>query len=100
MTRSIAFFTFALWAGLCGQNAMAACYVVYGAGQEVLYRSLHPPVDLSFPLHQTVPTVVPGATLVFSPHDEGCEFEVNDLARYAPQAPPARAMRAPRAPRG
>ncbi|MDD2714052.1 MAG: hypothetical protein PHU77_14130 [Simplicispira sp.] len=81
-------------------NLLLSAYVVYGAAQEVLYRSVHPPVDLSFPLHQTVPAVVPGATLVFSPDDGGCEFEVNDLARYVQQEQAARAVRAPRAPRG
>lgn len=100
MMKPTAFFAVALWMGLCGHNAMAACYVVYGAGQQVVYRSVQPPVDLSFQLHQTVPAVAPGATLVFSPGNEGCEFEVDELARYAPQSQPARALRAPRTPRG
>lgn len=100
MTKTTAVFALALWAGLWGSNAWAACYVVYDKGHQVVYRSVHPPVDLSVPLHRTVPGVVPGGTLVFSPDEEECRFEVNRLARYAPQDRPAQVLRAPRAPRG
>lgn len=85
---------------------MAACYVVYDAAQNVVYRSTQPPVDLSLTLHQTVPKVVPGGALVFSPGSLGCEYEVDELARHARQEPPVRAqqlspsLRPPRAMRG
>ena len=85
---------------------MAACYVVYDAAQNVVYRSTQPPVDLSLTLHQTVPKVVPGGSLVFSPGSFGCEYEVDELARHARQESPVRAqplspsLRPPRAMRG
>ena len=100
MTKSATFFAAALWLGLCSQNALATCYVLYGADRQVVYRSVQPPVDMSLQLHQAVPTVVPGGTLVFSSGNVGCDFEVNELARYAQQAQPEPALRAPRAPRG
>ena len=75
----------ALAAGLLSQAALAACYVVYGPGpeQELVYRSVEPPVDLSRPLHETLPLVAPGASLVFSRDHFGCDMPVNKL----PQAP-------------
>ena len=84
--------------------AVASCYVVYGPSQQVIYRSTQPPVDLSYQLHSTVPVLAPGATLVFSPDNEGCEFEVNLLAQGVGgqfgSASVAQPLRAPRAPRG
>lgn len=85
---------------LFSQGAQAACYVVYGPAQQVIYRSTQSPVDLSYQLHDTVPTVVPGGTLVFTPDNYGCEFEVNQLAQYAQPKNSGLRMRAPRAPRG
>ena len=86
---------------LCGvlgaQQALATCYVVYGPDDQVLYRSTEPPVDLSLPLHQTLPKVAPGGKLVFSLDNHGCELEINHLpsggaprAGAADAAPPAR----------
>lgn len=94
----------ALTGGVFSPAASAACYRVYGPAQQVVYRSTQPPVDLSHPLHQTVPVLAPGATLVFSPDNHGCEVEVNLLLaqQSVPQgnALPEPWMRAPRAPRG
>lgn len=75
----------ALTAGLLSQATMAACYVVYGPGpeQELVYRSVEPPVDLSRPLHETMPQVAPGGSLVFSRDHFGCDMPVNKL----PQTP-------------
>ncbi|HMZ85125.1 MAG TPA: hypothetical protein PKN26_06080 [Giesbergeria sp.] len=81
---------------LCGvlgaQQALATCYVVYGPDDQVLYRSTEPPVDLSLPLHQTLPKVAPGGKLVFSLDNHGCDAEVNRLtpkmALPAPTQPP------------
>lgn len=69
----------ALIAGLFTQGAWAACYVVYGADKQIIYRSQTPPVDLSRDLHETLPQVAPGGTLVFSLDNHGCEHEVNRL---------------------
>ena len=104
------FFAFAsLAVGLAGAvsspAAFAACYVVYGPSEQVIYRASEPPVNLSFPLHQTVPVLAPGATLVFSLDNHGCESEVDLLSQSAASrqpgaAQPATFPRAPRAPRG
>lgn len=93
----------ALTGAVFSPAASAACYVVYGPAQQVLYRSTQPPVDLSYPLHRTVPVLARGATLVFSPDNHGCDVEVHLLAQQsAPQntALPSTLERAPRAPRG
>ena len=82
------------------QGALAACYVVYGPAQQVIYRSTQSPVDLSYQLHETVPMVVPGGTLVFTLDNAGCDFEVNQLAKYAQPQNSGHRVRAPRAPRG
>ena len=80
--------------------ASASCYVVYSASQQVVYRSTEPPVNLSYQLHQTVPVLARGATLVFSPENYGCDTEVNLLVQNSGRLPAPSSMRAPRAPRG
>ncbi len=80
--------------------ASASCYVVYSASQQVLYRSTEPPVNLSYQLHQTVPVLAGGATLVFSPDNYGCDFEVNLLPQRSITLTGPSSMRAPRAARG
>lgn len=77
-------------AGLYSPGAHAACYVVYGAGDQVVYRSPLPPVDLSRNLHETVPAIVPGGKLVFWLGDYGCENEIYRLPVVATPATPAR----------
>lgn len=66
-------------AALFAQSAMASCYIVYGPKQDVVYRSPLPPVDMSRQIHETLPQLAPGLTLVFSPSDTGCEVTVNKL---------------------
>ena len=57
---------------LLSQQALAACYAVY-SGDRLVYRSVTSPVDLSRPLHETVPARFGhSATLMFSPSSEGC----------------------------
>ena len=48
-------------------------------------------MDLSRPLHETLPRVAPGGKLVFSLDSHGCELEINKL----PQQPQARAPQRP-----
>lgn len=52
--------------------ASASCYSMLGANGRVVYQSATAPVDLSRPLHETVPARFPGLQLVFSPHDGAC----------------------------
>ena len=74
-----------LAAALFAQGAWAACYVVHAADGQIVYRSQTPPVDLSRNLHETLPLVAPGGTLVFSPGSYGCELEINLLPVPAAQ---------------
>ena len=59
--------------------SQAACYTVYGAKNEVVYRSAESPVDLSKPLHQTQSQLPAGSRLVFTPNNDVCVTEVNEL---------------------
>jgi len=82
-----------LCAGFATQGAWAACYVVYCADKQVVYRAQTPPVDMSRDLHETLPQVAPGGMLVFSLSSEGCELKVHRLpeaARAQPARPAAR----------
>lgn len=42
-----------------------ACYTVYDRADRVVYQSADPPVDMSQPLHETLPSRFPGGHLVF-----------------------------------
>jgi hypothetical protein len=42
-----------------------ACYTVYDRDNRILYQSDRPPVDMSRPLHETLPQRFPGGQLVF-----------------------------------
>ncbi|AVS84818.1 hypothetical protein C8239_08685 [Paracidovorax avenae] len=77
--RSALFAAAALSAGLWSASASAACYVVYSSSQQVIYRSQTPPVDLAQQIHQTLPRVAPGSTLVFSLDSGDCQIEFNRL---------------------
>lgn len=61
------------------QSAAAYCYLVYGPDQDIVYRAPEPPVDMSRQIHETLPLVAPGSTLVFSPDSHGCELTINKL---------------------
>lgn len=50
---------------LAGGQAMA-CYVVYDKNNQVVYSSQEAPVDMTRPLHETVPAKFPGGHLVFN----------------------------------
>ena len=50
--------------GLAVGNAMA-CYTVYDKSERVVYSSQLPPVDMSLPLHETLPKAYPGGHMVF-----------------------------------
>ena len=68
---------------LAAQAASAACFSVYGADQELIYRSIRPPVDLAQPLHRTTDQLAPGARLVFSLDEFNCISEIDLLAERA-----------------
>jgi hypothetical protein len=53
-------------AGLATASLQAlACYTVYNAAGRVVYSSEQPPVDMSRPLHETLPSRFPGGNMVF-----------------------------------
>ncbi|MBY4595468.1 hypothetical protein [Ottowia caeni] len=59
-------------------GAWASCYTVLGPKGEVLSESTNPPVDMSLPLHQSVPDRFgPGAVLVFGIADGNCGSTVD-----------------------
>ena len=90
----------ALVAALFSHTAAAACYVVYGPDKDIVYRSSEPPVDLSRQIHETLPAVAPGATLVFSPDNFGCELTINKLPLTAASVSAPAGLRPARADRG
>lgn len=75
------------------QVANATCYMVYAPDSSVVFRSLKSPVDLSLPLHMTLPVVAPGGRLVFAPDGYGCEFETNNLDTLHNMSPKASTVR-------
>jgi hypothetical protein len=76
---------FAIVLALAGSQAFA-CYTVYGNDNRVLYQGTAAPVDMSLPLHQTVPAAFPGGHLVFSA-GETCPVEQVTARRAV--APPS-----------
>ena len=50
--------------GLAATQALA-CYTVYDGADRVVYQSRTPPVDMSRPLHETLPGRFPGGHLIF-----------------------------------
>lgn len=103
--QAIRFALAALVTGLSAQAASAACYIVYAADKQVIYRAQTPPVDMSRQLHETLPLVAPGGAMVFSLDSSACELELNNLPLRGATAAATlgageRQGRAPRAPRG
>jgi hypothetical protein len=60
-----------------GAAQAMACYTVYDRSNMVVYQSEKPPVDMSRPLHETLPQRFPGGHMVF---DGGECTPVNSLA--------------------
>lgn len=56
---------------LASMQAFSGCYTVYDQSNRVMFQSDKPPVDMSRPLHETVPARFPGGTMVFD-IDGGC----------------------------
>jgi hypothetical protein len=72
--------------GLASANAMA-CYTVYDSANQVVYNAQTAPVDMSRPLHETVPVAFPGGTMVF---DLGTDCPREAPARLVAASPAAR----------
>ena len=64
--------------GICmtglAANAAASCYTVYGSQGKMIFQSPDAPVDMRYPLHESVgPRFGTGATMVFTLRDEYCQ---------------------------
>ena len=55
--------------GAASFNA-SACYTVYDRSDRVVYQAQEPPVDMSRPIHETLPLRYPGAHMVFDTDSE------------------------------
>lgn len=74
--------------GLASWQACAACYTVYDEVNRVLYRSPQPPVDMSQPIHETLPRVFPGGHMVFDT-ESTCEALPLEAMSRRPVTPPS-----------
>ena len=69
-----------LLVALATTAAQAACYTIYNAKNEVIYRDTTPPMDMSPSLSDTLPSIAPaGSQLVFSPDSHICSSRVDEL---------------------
>jgi hypothetical protein len=62
-------------AGIAALAALAAgqalaCYTVYDRNNKIVYNAVVAPVDMSRPLHETMPAKFPGGHLVFTNGDD------------------------------
>jgi hypothetical protein len=69
---------------LAGANAMA-CYTVYDRSNRVVYNAQTSPVDMSLPLHQTLPRTFPGGYMVFG-DETNCPVNNVERAAVTPRA--------------
>jgi len=63
---------FFLALSLASVQAMAQCYTVYDRDERVVYQGRESPVDMSRPLHETVPGLFPGGHLVLDNFTQDC----------------------------
>jgi hypothetical protein len=61
-----------------------ACYTVYDSSSRVMYRAEQAPVDMSRPLHETVPARFPGGQMVFD------DVQCSSLPMGLPSSQPSR----------
>jgi hypothetical protein len=82
----------------------AACYTVYDRANRILYQGEEAPVDMSRPIHETLPARYPGGQLVFDNQTDCTAIDVRSpTAAFSDRltsplltsAASARAMRAP-----
>ena len=72
--------------GFASVNAMATCYTVYDRANHVAYNAQTAPVDMSRPLHETVPVAFPGGSMVFN-NSMDCPRDNTSDTAAAPAAP-------------
>lgn len=65
---------------LAAGAAQAACYTIYNAKNEIIYRDTAPPLDLSRAPSENLPDIAPrGSRLVFSPDSGICTERIDEL---------------------
>ncbi|MGZ5186726.1 MAG: hypothetical protein ACXWCU_15080 [Caldimonas sp.] len=72
MTKALLGLLAVLAAALAPETASASCYFVYGANNQLLYRSTITPVDLSRPISEGMRGRFAGGHLVMIPDETGC----------------------------
>jgi hypothetical protein len=65
-------YALAVFAAVACSGQALACYTVYNRANQVVYHAAAAPVDMRYPLHQTLPAVFPQGHLVFSVADTHC----------------------------
>jgi hypothetical protein len=65
-----------------------ACYTVYDSNNRIVFRSSEAPVDMSRPLHETMPQRFPGGQLVFDTQTSCEAVSTGRLARVSPTPAP------------
>jgi hypothetical protein len=82
-----------------GTAAQAACYAVYDAQNQMVYRGSSSPVDLSRPLERQIHAIWPGAHLIIGASHPSCSSVDNRIvvATPAQTRAPAVAMMDPSA---
>ena len=73
--------------GLSAGLAAAQCYTLYDRDNRVVYQGRESPVDMSRPLHETVPALQPGGHLVLD-NIGTCE-EMREPTLQTERRPPA-----------
>ena len=76
-----------LAAACCAAAPALACFTVYDRSNNVLYNAQVPPVDMSRPLHETLPQKFPGGQMVFDQSVNCPIVQAAGQLRAAPTAP-------------
>jgi len=76
-----------LAAACCAATPALACFTVYDRHNNVLYNAQVPPVDMSRPLHETLPQKFPDGHLVFGDATNCPIVQPAGQLRASPSAP-------------
>lgn len=56
-----------------------ACFTVYNVGNQAVYSSMVPPIDMSYQIHQRLPAAFPGGHMVFGNSTDCPEIDVRNV---------------------
>lgn len=74
-------------AACCAATPALACFTVYDRNNQVLYSAQVPPVDMSRPVHETLPQKFPGGHMVFDGNVNCPIVQAAGQLRASPTAP-------------